>query len=142
VREPTYWPGLRLPVQVGKSREGSEGGRLPVGFHLREENTGCARRRPRGFILGRGFESPRLHQKTASLSQAGCFLFIVDKFTVDDQKLLFTDNGSIYDYSTGVFVYQKKLSLSSGYIFCGHGRIAVARNTTDDVDFYDYDGNL
>ena len=65
------------------------------------------------------------------------------KFAVDDdQKLLFTNNGFVYDYSTGVFIHQKTLSLSSGYIFCGHGRIAVARNTTDDVDFYDYDGKL
>ena len=63
----------------------------------------------------------------------------------DDQKLLFVAGGSdskVYDYSSGDFVFQKTLSLSSGYIFCGHGRIAVARNTTDDVDFYDYDGKL
>lgn len=95
-----------------------------------------------GSFSDGGSNPPASTRKQLAYLRLAVFLFIVDKFTVDDQKLLFTDNGSIYDYSTGVFVYQKKLSLSSGYIFCGHGRIAVARNTTDDVDFYDYDGNL
>jgi len=71
---------------------------------------------------------------------------LYSEFAVDDdQKLLFVAGGSsstVYNHSSGDFEFQKTLSLSLGYIFCGYGRIAVVRNATDDVDFYDYDGTF
>ncbi|OAA29147.1 hypothetical protein AT15_03925 [Kosmotoga arenicorallina S304] len=64
-------------------------------------------------------------------------------FCVDNEaKLLFTLN-EIYDYSSGKFLLLRTYdSLTGGYIYAGFGIIASVHNDTDDIDFYDYDGNF
>lgn len=78
------------------------------------------------------------------ISKEGSFTTVIkaSSFCVDnDAKLLFTST-EVYDYSSGEFLLLRTYNQLKGYIYAGFGMIASVHNDTNDIDFYDYDGNF
>jgi hypothetical protein len=61
--------------------------------------------------------------------------------TDDSSKMLFTLTRA-FSYSSGEFELVCTYDSLKAYIFAGYGKIASVHNDTDDVDFYDYEGNF
>jgi hypothetical protein len=61
--------------------------------------------------------------------------------TDDSSKMLFTLTRA-FSYSSGEFELVCTYDSLKAYIFAGFGKIASVHNDTDDVDFYDYEGNF
>lgn len=67
---------------------------------------------------------------------------ITDHFCVDDNnKILFTLTKS-YDYSSGELELINEYNIPKGFIYSNYGIIASINNSTDIVDFYNYDGTF
>jgi hypothetical protein len=67
---------------------------------------------------------------------------ITDHFCVDDNnKILFTLTKS-YNYSSGELELINEYNLPEGFIYSNYGIIASVNNSTDIVDFYNYNGTF